>query len=432
MGYGHQRAAYPLLRLATTPKKWNMPEPVIISANNYPEMPRHDRARWSETQRTYEWISRMNGFPFFGKRIFRVMDYFQKIEPFYPRRDLSKPTLQTKQIYGMIKHGFGKHLIATLNENPLPLICSFFIPAFFAEEHGYKGEIYCVCTDTDVSRAWAPLHPEKSRITYLAPTVRVRERLKLYGVRPEKIVLTGFPLPETVAQNKIALARRIFKLDPRDVYQKKFAELLSLHLGINPKEAEIEKPLTVTFAVGGAGAQWKIGVAVLKSLQDQIKNGSVKLNLVAGSSKRILKKFERAVRSLKLTGYRNKSVTILFNENKFKYFELFNKTLIETDLLWTKPSELSFYVALGLPIIMAPSLGSHEESNKAWLHMVGGGFSEYDPRYTNEWLYDWLDSGWFAEAAMNGFLNAPKRAVEHIEDLVLHGKKTEVEDIHFI
>jgi hypothetical protein len=64
--------------------------------------------------------------------------------------------------------------------------------------------------------------------------------------------------------------------------------------------------------------------------------------------------------------------------------------------------------------------------------MVGGGFRQGNPKYTNEWFFDWLDSGWLAKAAMNGFMDAPKRGVYHIEDLVLRGKKVEIEDVHFL
>ena len=47
-----------------------------------------------------------------------------------------------------------------------------------------------------------------------------------------------------------------------------------------------------------------------------------------------------------------------------EYFNTFNETLRETDILWTKPSELSFYAGLGIPIIIAPTIGSLEDFNK--------------------------------------------------------------------
>jgi len=114
------------------------------------------------------------------------------------------------------------------------------------------------------------------------------------------------------------------------------------------------------------------------------------------------------------------------------YFALFNKVLLTTDILWTKPSELSFYAGLGLPIIMAPTIGSQEDFNRTWLHAVGAGMEQEDPRYTHQWLFDWLESGWLAQAAMEGFLDAPKHGTYHIEKIVFEGKRSEIEDRHLL
>ena len=438
MGYGHQRAAFPLLDMTVVPEQWNAPEPFIISANNYPGIPNKDRSIWNTIEKTYEGVSRFDSIPFFGKRIFHLMDYLHQIPPFYPRRDLSSPTLELKETYRLIREvHLGKHLIDTLNADPLPLICTFPVPAFFAEEHGYRGEIYCLCTDTDLARTWVPLNPATSRIIYLAPTVRAKERLKLYGVRPEQIIITGFPLPGTSDHPEITaatLTRRIAVLDPRERYRKKYGELLDLYLsnttGTPLKQSTVNSrvPLTVTFSVGGAGAQWEIGVTVLESLQQHIKNGTIRLILAAGALDDVKEKFEAAIHRVGIT----RNVSIVYAPNKFDYFKKFAATMRETDILWTKPSELSFYAGLGLPIIIAPPLGSQEESNRAWLHMVGAGIEQFDPRYTHEWLIDWLQSGWLAGAAVNGLLNTPKKAVTHIEDTVIRGEREEIEDIHFL
>ena len=190
--------------------------------------------------------------------------------------------------------------------------------------------------------------------------------------------------------------------------------------------------MTITFAIGGAGAQSKIALQILASFAEKIRQGEVRLNLVAGTSISIFKKFDKAVRELNLESYSDDRINILYSPDKYEYFHQFNALLPETDILWTKPSELSFYVGLGLPIVMAPPLGAQEEFNLDWLHMTGAGFEQYDPRYADEWLFDWIRSGWLAEAAMNGFLNAGKRGADHIRDLVLYGKKTEIEDVHFV
>src|SRR3989344_8833379 len=397
MGYGHQRAVYPLRHLATAQILGANSENEVINANHYVGIPQRDQKKWDDSQKLYEMISRFKSIPFFGDKIFAAMDYFQRIESFYPKRDQSKSTIQLNSIYGSIKRGWVKHLIDTFNQKPLPLITSFFIPAYFAEEHNYKGEIYLLCCDADVSRAWAPLYPSKSRINYLVPNRRVKERLMQYGVREEKINITGFPLPkENIGGHslkilKTSLARRLRHLDPEGRYQRKYKHLLDQVFPTKFADRNSEYPISITFAVGGAGAQRDLGMIILKSLQQKIDAGLVRLNFAA-----------------------------------------FNKLLLETDILWTKPSELSFYAGLGLPIIMAPTIGSQEEFNKSWLLSIGAAFEQEDPRFTHEWLFDWLRSGWLAEAAMKGFLDAPRNGVYHVEDIVLRGKKSEIEDMHLL
>ena len=274
MGYGHQRAAAPLLDIAAAPVGWNE-ENKIITANKYPGIPASDRRRWEGGRKIYEKISRLKNVPLVGEWIFSIMDYIQRIEPFYPKRDLSTPTLQVKQIYSMIRHGWGKDLISLLNQRPLPYFTTFFSTAFFAEEHGYKEDIFCLCTDTDISRAWVALNPKKSRIKYLAPNRRVKERLMLYGVKENNVYVTGFPLPkeniggQNLAILKKSLGRRIDNLDPELRYRQKYEHTIKHYLGTNYIGHGANHPLTITFAVGGAGAQREIGATIMHSLHKE-------------------------------------------------------------------------------------------------------------------------------------------------------------------
>lgn len=428
MGYGHQRAAFPLEHIATLPENWILPSP-IISANNYPGIPESDRKKWASTRNLYEWVSRMRGIPLVGGMIFGIMDYFQKIEDFYPKRDLSKPTIQVRQIFKMVKGGLGKHLIDSLNEKPLPLLCTFFMPAFFAEEHGYKGDIYCLCTDSDISRAWVPLYPQKSKITYLAPDQRVKDRLMMYGIREEKILLTGFPLPlECLGEEnnllvaKEILGRRVTRLDPKNYYRQKNLGKVSSYI-TSSKEYE-NKAVSLTFAIGGAGAQSEIGFAILNSLKESISNGIISLNLVVGTSKILFEKYKNFIELNPTLNdlYRDSKIKIVYKESKFDYFREFNKVLLETDLLWTKPSELSFYSGLGLAIIIAPPLGSQEDFNREWLYKLHAGLDQGSPNLAHIWLIDLINSGSLAEMTMNGFLNAPQKGTYNIQSLLEEGK----------
>ena len=99
----------------------------------------------------------------------------------------------------------------------------------------------------------------------------------------------------------------------------------------------------------------------------------------------------------------------------------FNQAIRETDLLWTKPSELSFFCGLGIPIIMAPSIGSQEDFNRKWLLEVQAGIPQEDPAYAHQWLTDLLTEGRLAESAWDGFLKARKYGTYKIRELLETG-----------
>ncbi|GAI05993.1 unnamed protein product, partial [marine sediment metagenome] len=201
MGYGHQRTAYPLKKFAFEQK--------VINANDYQEIPEKDKKVWETTRGFYESISRFKRIPLIGNMAFSIFDKFQKIPTFYPHRDLSKPTFSLKKIFSTIKKGWGRDLILKLKKNPLPLITTFFTPAFMAEVFNYPEDIFCVVCDADISRAWVSLEPAKSKIKYFAPNSWVVNRLKLYGVKKENIFLTGFPLPiENIGTEKQEILKK--------------------------------------------------------------------------------------------------------------------------------------------------------------------------------------------------------------------------------
>ena len=423
MGYGHQRAAYPLRHLSPTDK--------VVIANNYEGIPKKDRRIWENSRKFYEYVSRLTSLPVIGQKIFDFYDRkFQSIPDFYPKRDLSKSIFQINQTYKMIRKGWGKDLVEYLNTKDMPLISTFFIPAFMAEEHGFKNDIYCVVCDADISRNWVAKDPKKSKIKYLAPCRRVVARLKLYGVPEENIFLTGFPLPvENLGVKKVEtlkkdLAERIINLDPKHHYRTKYSSTIKQFLGSQFKEKEKhDHPLTLTFAVGGAGAQRKLAKQILLSLKDKLLKQEINLNLVAGSRNDVYSFFKDEIEHLGLKKILNKNLSIIFDVQKEEYFKKFNIALKTTDILWTKPSELSFYTALGLPIIMAPTIGAQETYNRAWLRGVGGGLIQDDPKYTHEWLFDWINSGWLAEASMSGFLDGRQFGVDNIKKILFEGMK---------
>lgn len=414
MGYGHQRTAYPLKGLS--------PEGKIINANDYQGIPEKDRKIWESTKKFYEFVSIFKRIPLIGQAVFFIFDQFQKILSFYPKRDLSEPSFQLKQAFSLIKKGWGKHLIEKLKQKPLLLISTFFIPVFMAEFFNYPSEVFCVICDADISRTWASLKPKSSKIKYFAPTIRVVERLKLYGVKPENIFLTGFPLPsENIGGVKLDILKadlryRMLNLDPQKKYFEKYKMLIEKSLG---KLAE--KPdhsLTIMFVVGGAGAQKEIGIKIIQSLAEEIKKNEIKIILASGIREKVREYFEKNIGRLGLKEYLQKNIEIIFEKDIEDYFQDFNRALRKTDILWTKPSELSFYSALGLPIIIAPPIGSQEEFNMRWLLKSGFGILQENPAYTNQWLFDWLEKGYLAEFAMQGFIEGEKLGTYNIKRIV--------------
>ncbi len=410
MGYGHQRTAYPLKDIAFGGK--------VINANSYEGIPKKDKNVWQSTRTLYEFISRFKRIPFFGDLVFRILDKFQKILVYYPKRNLSKPNVTLKNIFSFIRKGWGKDLIERFKKNPLPIISTFFTPAFMAEESNYPGQIYCVICDADINRSWVSLNPKKSKIKYFAPCTWVRDRLKLYGVHANDIFLTGYPLPkENLGGKNLEIAKedlryRLINLDPQGKYRKLYGPLVKDFLGELPKKSN--HPLTIMFSIGGAGAQTEIGLKAVNSLIKKIKAHNIRMIFAVGVRRELGKYFADNIKGLKLDGWAH----ILYANSATEYFEKFNQALRETDVLWTKPSELSFYAGLGIPIILAPSIGSQEDFNKRWLLHTGAATQQENPKYTDQWFFDLLNAGDFAEMAMQGFIEIEKLGVYNIEKII--------------
>jgi len=435
MGYGHERAAYALRDLGGG---------AITIANNYHGIPDGDRSLWEQGRTYYETVSRLQPLPMVGRALFHALvDHWQEIKSFYPRRDLSDPTLQLRQVYhSVVRRRQGEHLIEALRgktrngAHSIPFVSTFFLPAFAAEEFDYPGDIYVIVCDADIARVWAPRNPQRSRIRYLAPNGRVVERLRLYGVRKEQITLTGFPIPKELIGGPRApivrhdLGMRIANLDPHGILRARYAATFRRHFGEHYRERPM-RPVTITFAVGGAGAQRAIGVTLLRVLREHIRRREIRLQLVAGTRREVARSFTQHVRALHLGDELGRGVRICYERERWDYFRAFSALLRETDVLWTKPSELSFYTGIGLPIIMAEPIGSQEKFNREWLRQVGGGIDQQDPEHADEWIMDWVRSGGLARMAWSGYIEAPTHGTYRIESIIT-GKRVEVESLPLV
>ena len=205
-------------------------------------------------------------------------------------------------------------------------------------------------------------------------------------------------------------------LDPKERYRKIYAPLIKGVLGELPEKSD--HPLTIMFSIGGAGAQKEICLNAVNSLKEEIKNKKLRFIVSAGIRPEIEKYFADNLKDLKLDGWFH----VLYEKTIGEYFKKFNELLRETDVLWTKPSELSFYSGLGIPIIIAPTIGSQEDFNKRWLLHIGSAVAQENPKYADQWFFDLLNGGDFAEMAMQGFMEIEKMGTYNIEKIISQEK----------
>ncbi len=415
MGYGHLRAARALADALGTQ---------VTLVDRAPIAGPEEQRLWRASRRFYEIASRASQLPGVGVPLEALLEALTAIPPLYPHRDLSGSTFQSRSLGRLIDRGLGRGLARHLLETGAPLVTTFFAPALAAERYGVE-EIYCVATDVDLSRAWASREPVGTTINYLAPTRRARRRLIAYGVPRERIEVTGFPLPperlggEDLPVLRRDLGARLVRLDPRGTFREQVGPEIAHFLGDLPAEQEGRPPLAV-FAVGGAGAQADLAAALLPALRPLIDQGRLRLTLVAGVRREVAARFALEVRAAGLesalapsvssaTGAApERPVSILLEDDHDVYFDRFHTLLGEADLLFTKPSEMVFFGAVGLPLVLTRPVGVHERYNRRWAVENGVGLKMRDPHQAGDWLREYLTEGTLAAAAWFGYLRLPK------------------------
>ncbi|MEI6225017.1 MAG: hypothetical protein WCS72_09705 [Deltaproteobacteria bacterium] len=421
MGYGHLRAARPIARALGVE---------ITLVDRPPLVGPEEQKVWDRVRSAYEWTSRASQLPFVGRPFRWALESVTDIPHLHPYRDLSAPTRGVDAVERLVRtRGLGKGLAARMKETGEPLVATFYSPAIAADAAGLDN-VWCVVTDSDINRVWAPRDTAHSRIRYLVPSPRAGRRLRSYGVPGERISFTGFPLPaELVGGRDLPilrsnLAARLVRLDPAGSFRRDYREELAHFLGPLP-EAEEGRPPTLTFAVGGAGAQAEMAHQFLPGMRGPIEEGKLALVLVAGVRGAVEARFREEIQLAGLEGALGRGLEILRADSLEEYFDRFDATMARTDALWTKPSELSFYAALGLPLVFSPPVGVHERYNRRWVRESGAGLVQRDPAAAWQWFSDWLEDGSLAGAAWSGFIRLPKHGLHRILDEVAGGKKEE-------
>lgn len=417
MGYGHLRAAKPLAdRLGTE----------LLECDREPLADPVEQRKWVATRRAYEGTSRLSQLPFVGAPLRRALEVMTAIPELHPYRDLSAPTIGTRILAHFIERGLGRGLAERMKSEGRALLTTFFAPAIAAEHHGAT-DIYCVVTDADINRAWAPLLSRSTRIRYFVPSIRAQRRLASYGVPEDRITYTGFPFPHELLGGpgldvlKGNLARRIARLDPTRAFRAQLRDELEHVLGPIP---DVGGPARLCFAVGGAGAQVELVQRFLPGMAGAIRAGRIALTLVAGVRPEVSAKFMDAISSCGLeVEFESGKIEIIEAPTMAAYLRLFHARLADVDVLWSKPSELTFFAALGLPLVFCPPIGVHEEYNRRWAVEAGAGLRQGAPALAAEWLDDWLSDGTLAGAAWSGFQRLPKAGLYRILDQIERSRR---------
>jgi hypothetical protein len=156
----------------------------------------------------------------------------------------------------------------------------------------------------------------------------------------------------------------------------------------------------------------------LPSLRPLILEGKLRLALVAGIREDVRAEMEDALAQARLGDALGAGIELLFDPSLDRYLARMNALLARTDVLWTKPSELCFFGALGLPLVLSPPVGVHERHNRRWTRESGAGFKQRDATCAAEWIADLLGEGAFAAAAWSGFTRLPKFGLYRILEAV--------------
>jgi hypothetical protein len=172
------------------------------------------------------------------------------------------------------------------------------------------------------------------------------------------------------------------------------------------------------FAVGGAGAQIGLSEEFLPRLRDHVLRDRIRIHLVAGTRAEVAQRFVQQLRRARLSSRIGSGISILYAPDFASYYRAFNQLLERADVLWTKPSELSFYAGLGIPLVLSHPVGTHERYNRRWLREQGAGLKQRRPDQLPGWLDEWLIDGNLAAAAWSAYTRIPRTGTEQILKLL--------------
>jgi hypothetical protein len=408
MGYGHLRAAAAIAAAAGT---------VVRRGDRKPLAGWVERCSWRSVRGLYNILMRCASatparWPF--RRLLMALTEIPPVGSDPPADAIRSSHLLRRLIGAGICGG-------VLRAHPVdaPLISTFYAHAVAAAESGRR-DVWCVVTDSDIHRVWVPVEPRRHRVRYCVPAEGTGRRLQSYGVPEEDIVVTGFPLPpERVGGRDLPVLRRelwarLLRLDRNGHFLKIHGAEVQSALGPRP-ENHTAAPL-VAFCVGGSGAQIGAVRRVLPAAAEAVRAGRLRLLLVAGARPAVARRFRRWLRS---DGLREGEGIEIVEAPEFDaYVTSFHGRLGEVDAIWTKPSEMTFMAGLGIPLLLAPALGAHEERNRELALAAGAALDTPRAAEIPDRVLAAVEDGSLAAAAWAGFKGFPADGAWRILDAV--------------
>ena len=337
MGYGHLRAADNVAGLGRGR---------IVRVDQPPFVSLADIWVWKSSQDLYYAFSRAVETRL--RFLFRVLERIEDIPEDSKRASMDYSILVRSLVRAGVGRGLRQLCAPAGNGTCPPRLHTFFVPGLACVYNRLPGKNFQLLCDADFHRVWAPIRPNEGDVTYLVPTAAGADRLMSYGVAHERIVVTGFPLPVANTGGK-----------ELDVLQSDFRARLER---LSPWS---DTPLRLVFALSGAGCYLHLLKTLIRELLPELRSGKLTLSIAVGDNRKAKADIESHLAALDASPA--DGVTILYSPDVLESFALFNRALRESDLLITKPGELVFYAALGLPQVLLPPVGKHEFGNRAYL-----------------------------------------------------------------
>jgi len=384
MGYGHLRAAHNISSYGESP---------VLRVDEKPYIHGIDEFLWRSSQSIHTYGSRDKESK--NKILYSWFENLMAI----PENGTPPPLGPSKFIRFMQGCGAGDKLFKMLHESNPALLHTFYLPAMLLMYYGYHGKSFLLLCDTDFHRVWVPLEPRRYPLNYCVPISSSADRLISYGVEKEKIFVTGFPLPPAnTGRGDLRMIER--SLDFRKARLRSDSIL----------------PLTIMFPFSGAGAYSNMLSELVRSIHEDLKEGSLRLMVSCGNNKHALKSAENVFINYGVEEL--DSAEIMFDEDLFAAFDKFNSALDATDVMITKPSEMVFYAAMGIPLVFLPPIGAHEVKNKDFLFENDCAVNMVPPSDFPRWLDKSRRKGLLLDLAENGFTRLPKNGSKAIDELL--------------